>query len=249
MKMLRLALLGLVLCTTTGCPKLAQTLTLTETGSGSFEVSYSIPEQAIDQLKAMASLHRQMVAASGQPFETDQGYEDAYLFLDPDEDALRAKIGKYKANGVEIEQMNVQTRNAWRQVHLKIRFRDIGELAETDFFNDYGFSLYKSPKGNYVLYREAPEAEHEYPTNLDDPKISRSLTPILGGFNVTVHVNTPTQILKTNAQRHTAHTASWQFDYDRDPNAFVYLQKQTFMIVFDGRGLSLPQIKRSATSG
>jgi hypothetical protein len=234
--------LGAVSLVVAGCIQVDQTVTLSPDGSGTLEASYSVADQAVEQLHAMRKLTQQMAAAAGEAETEIKENELAYLLLDPTKEGLEQEINKYRKYGVTTEELKVESRNARKYVTLKLRFKNLAEFAKSDVFQTYGFSLNKNTQGDYVLDRPASFAAGAAETDFSSPEMVRLLTPMLGGFNVIVKVRPPGGILKTNAHRSSQYMATWSFDFDRDSNALMALQKQRMVILFDGRGLDLPKI-------
>jgi hypothetical protein len=233
----------MVLLATTGCLKVDQALSIRKDCSGTYEVNYSISEQAISQIKAMLKLQEQLTKLSGQPAERTRMDELWEVFLDPTEAGLRQEIQKYANYGIALSQLKVDTRNAWRYVNAKLAYKNLADVARADFFKEIGFSLTKNSDGSYLLHRPKETSQVQAARDLSDPNTERMLTPILGGFRVATKINTPGRILKTNAPERLAFTALWDFDFDKDPNAILALQNLEINIVFDGSGLDLPAIQ------
>jgi len=224
-----------------GCIKLDQTLVIKDDASGTFEVTYTISEDAISQTRAALKLREQMT----EPGESaTEGVDERFIavFLNPAEGGIRREIKKYAGLGIALDKLEIKIRESSRYVHMKLSFKNLANVAKADFFRENGFSLSKNSDGNYVLLREAGNKPENEPTSLLAPDAMKLLTPILAGFNVAVNVSVPGKILKTNAHKSAAYSATWNFNEDRDPNAFTTLQNQRFSITFDGRGLNLPQI-------
>jgi len=242
MRILRLALVALLILAT-GCLKVDQTLSINDDGSGSLQVEYSVSEQAISQLRAMRKLTQQMAAATGEQAAAIPKDDRAYMLLDPQKQSLTAELEKLKPYGVTVDELEVETRNARRNVRVQLRFKSLAEVAKSDWFVEYGFLLYKGPRGNYVFDRPASGTGDDSVMDFSSPEMVRLLNPLLTGFSVISKVRTPGVILRTNAHRHSQHVAQWQFDFDEDPNALVGLQNQRMLILFEGRGVTLPTIK------
>lgn len=241
MKTLRLTLAGLALFAT-GCVKVDQTLDIQKDASGSFGLTYSISEQAVTQMKAMLKLKEQMAMAAGETAPVTDEDRHMGLVVSPVEDQIRREIKKYAEYGITLESLTVESRNAWRHVQLKVLFKNLADVAKTDFFPQYGFSLSRNSDGNYVFFRASENKDYNNSVNLIDPETVNLLMPILAGFRIHTKINTPGKILETNAHRKSLYSAVWSFDFDSDPDSFWALQNQDMKIVFDGEGLNLPEI-------
>lgn len=225
----------------TGCVKVEQAFDIGKDGSATLEVSYSMSEMTVDRMKAMIKLKHGMRMAVEDAEDTGPQWDE--LFLNPIEVKIRLNIEKYKDYGISLEKLKVETRNAWRHVHLKVRFDDIAKAAKADFFSEYGFSLTKTSDGNYVLHRDPPNDEPMTTVDMADPETLKTVTPVLSGFRVTLKVGVPGTILKTNAHQQGLNTAIWDFDFNQNINALLAYQKQALDIAFEGKNLELPQVK------
>jgi hypothetical protein len=227
-----------------GCIRVEQSLTLREDGSAGFEVSYSMAEQTVTQMKALRKLRDQLAAAEGITVTNEWQEAFVHLLLDPSEDALRGELAKYRKYGVTVEKLQVETRNAWRHTKLTLALTDLKALATSDLFKEYGFSLSKTERGDYLFRRGPDKPDTAPPPDFSDPETNRLLVPIVGGFNVMLGVTVPGRILESNATRHSLYTATYVFDFDRDPNAVAAYTRHRMQITFQGRGLNLPEIAK-----
>ena len=226
-----------------GCLQVEQTLTLEADGSGEIEVKYAVSERAISQLEAMRKLKGQLARAAGKEDEEDAASAYAYRFLLPREDDIRQECERYTDLGIEIERLRVQTRNAWRHVDLKLTFERLDALAKTEAFQYVGFTVARNREGHYVFYRQSQPDPRFDPPDLGNPAVQKMLTPILGGFRVLIRLHTPTRILKTNAPQRSTRSCFWVYDFARDPQAVAEVQRQKLITVFDGTGVTLPEVR------
>lgn len=229
-----------------GCIKVEQDLIINEDASGSLDLKYSISETTVQQIEAMHNLRKDLDEAAGRVAPTPQGTDFSRLLLNPILDEIRGKLKEYEKAGISIEKLEVKSRDARRSVEIKLQFDSITKVSGTDFFKQFGFSLTKDANGNYLLDRAPQVAEPPAGIRFDDPQVVRTLTPLLGGFSVTLGVRTPGKILSSTAPIKGPYTAGWRFEFDRDPAALTALLTQRFAVTFDGKGLNLPEI-RSAT--
>jgi len=249
MKTLRLTLAGLALLAA-GCINIDQTLDIQKDASGSFDLIYSISEQAVTQIEAMLKLKEQMAMAAGETAPATDEDRHVSLLLSPTEDQIRREIKKYAEYGITVESLTVESKNAWRHVQLKVLFKNLADVAQTDFFPQYGFSLSRNSNGDYVFFRANENKDYSTSMDLIDPETVSLLMPILAGFKIHTKINTPGRILKTNAHRKSLYSAVWSFDVDSDPDSLCALQNQDMKIVFDGEGLDLPEISvRTSSAG
>lgn len=232
---------------TGGCLKLEETFTIRPDGSASLDLIYAISEQAVMQMKAVLKVRDQLAYLSGEePAAADPW---SGLFLNPVEDQLRRELKKYEKLGIVVDRLKVEARDNWRHVQLKVTCKSLADLARTDFFPEYGFSLSKDADGAYVFFRDRENRDGASSGSIPDPETLKLMTPVLGGFNTVFKVNTPGRITKSNAHAKSLYGAAWEFSYDKDPNAVTRLQDQQFKITFEGKGsdgksLNLPAVSQ-----
>ena len=237
--------LCLLVCLAPGCLRVENTLTIKKDGSGEIDLEYSVSESAIRQLKAMRKLQGQMAMAAEESVADDEETRYAYMFLMPDEDQIRRECERYARHGITVDNLKIETRNAWRHVDMKILFTNLKGLAATDVFKYVGFALAKNSDGNYVFYRAAEPKQGFNPPDCEDPTVVRMLSPILGGFRVNLILKTPGRIVRTNASRKSGYTSIWTYDFERDPAAVVKIQTHRLITIFDSSGLDLPEIRQN----
>ncbi|MFC1451867.1 hypothetical protein ACFLSJ_00820 [Verrucomicrobiota bacterium] len=242
MKRAALVVLSLVFCA--GCLDVEQQLILNGDASGSLEVRYSILEESISQIDAMMKIEREMARVAGETADAEDGREWERLFLNPRNEDLAKKLKQYEKYGVTVDELTVNARGARRHVHLKVVFGNLAKVSQTDVFAQHGFSLIRGPKGSYAIYRPPVSTEYDQTADFSDPETVALLRPLLSGFRFLLTIQTPGRVLRTTAPRRTFNSASWEFEFDRDPNALVALQSQQFSVIFEGTGLSLPEIRR-----
>lgn len=239
----RLAL-GLSAAFLLGCIRADQSLTINRDGSAEFDVTYSMAEQTITQLKAMRKLREELRAAADRPPTASADDDFLYLLIDPEEQDIRDELMKYEKDGLEIKEVETETRNAWRHTRIKLACKDINRIAKTPIFVKHGFSLVKTADDNYLLARSRNNVDAATAPDFADSETLRLLGPLLAGFNVTLGIRVPGRILKTNATRHSLYSAAWVFDFNRDHNAVTAFHNHKIRVVFQGKGLSLAEIRQ-----
>ncbi|MBM4143716.1 MAG: hypothetical protein FJ225_09035 [Lentisphaerae bacterium] len=227
-----------------GCVKVNQTLTINKNGSATYELSYDIAEQTVQQMKAMFTLRDQMMSLSGESVAAPQLDPRVRAFFDPEQLALTRAVQEYAKYGVSLERIRVESRRGVREVRLKANINQLAALAVSDLFPDYGFSLTKDAKGNYEIYRVPGKFGQAAPVDMDDPETQKMLQPFFAGFKVVTKIQASGQILESNAENDTRYSSVWSFDYDRDTEAFLKLQREPMRMVFDGRGANITEFKQ-----
>ena len=235
-----------------GCIKASPTLTIKADGSGSLDVNYSISEASINQMKAMTKLKQQMALASGSAL-SDVDDDFVTLMMDPDEKKIKTRAEKYKYLGISLIKLNINARNGWRFVEIRLTFSAINKLAQADFFPENGFNLTRRHDGSYLLYKPAAKPrDTRVPDAIPDGKELAFLAPIMSGFTVNIKFETPGRVIDTNGLVKGLNNAEWKFDFDQNPDALTRLQQQDFRIIFDGKSLTLPDVqmeKQTASDG
>ncbi len=232
-----------------GCIRAEQNLSLNADGSGFYEVTYSIAESFINQARAMQNLRVQLETTGGTPPAPALADTYARLVLDPAEVPIRKALQRFQEKGLTIDKLTVDTRSTARQVHLKLLFKDLKQLAECDFFPLYGFELTRTTDGNYLIDRPPLRGPLPADSALSPAERNKLLAPVLGGFHVEYRVTLPGQVLKTNAVRSSSRNAAWVFDFDDDPTAFTRAQTTRMQVLLQGRGVTLPELRLPASAG
>jgi len=229
-----------------GCVEVEQTFVISKSGSATYELEYKISEQTVEQLKAMYELRDQMASGPGRTVTLELADERTRLFFDPEEVALKKLVQQYAKYGVDLERIRVQSKRGVREVRLKVSIDNLGALAASDLFPAYGFSLSKTPSGDYEFYRVPGKFGEEAPLNMSDPETIKMLIPFFTGFRVATKVQGPSQLLETNAGIETRYSSTWTYDFDKDPEAILKLQREPWRMVFGGRGVNLPEVKQGS---
>jgi hypothetical protein len=240
------ALLSCLVMLGTGCVEVEQALVINKTGSATYELEYDISEQTVEQMKAMYGLRDQMASGPASTVTLQPVDERTRLFFDPEEVALKKLVQEYAKYGVSLERIRVQSKRGTREVRLKVAIDRLAALAASDLFPAYGFSLSKTHSGDYEFYRVPGKFGEEAPLNMSDPDTTKMLIPFFNGFRVSTKVQAPTQLLETNAGIETRYSSVWTYDFDKDPEAILKLQREPWRMVFGGRGVNLPDIKQGS---
>jgi hypothetical protein len=243
MKLLRFALVGLAVAVS-GCIDVDEQLMINRDGTARMDLSYSMAEQTIDQLKGIARLEADMAQAAGEKPAPKPAPDLLDLFLDPNAAQLREELKKYESC-VRVDTLSVETQSARRYVRLSLYMKDLAALAKTDFFQKHGFSLTKNAEGDYTLYRESETLTTDPGVDLTTPEMTKALMPFLGGFKVLIKVTTPGTIKQTNASKRTTYSATWYYNYNDDPAAFAAFHNHRLLVEFRGKDVSLPDIASS----
>ena len=241
-----------------GCIEVAQNILIKQDGSGTVELTCDIPERTISQMKTMQKLKKEMIRASCQGNE-EQGLRSGLatdkvgidkivsrhfdLLFNPSEDQIRKELKQYEKNGISIDSMSVSVRNARRIIKINLRFKDLLKAAESDLFRaHWPFTLSKTAKGRYQFRGRIEMGGTSPVPSSPKPETMMALAPILSEFKAVLKVSVPGKILRSNALRQSKASAVWVYDFSKDQNAFHAFQNCKMDILFDGKGLDLPDI-------
>ena len=240
---LRFTFLLFAIVLTGGCIQMEHELQIQANGSAVYRLNYAITEQAINQLRAMFKLRRDLALAQGETPDPDPA-PLIMTFLDPSVSTIREHLRDWQQYGVSIRTLRENTRSLWRDFSIVLDIEDIGRLQEIPFFASQGFSLARNPEGQYVFNRPALAAgAGSIPPEFSERELEH-IRPFLSGFNTEVRVEVPGRITSTTAGRTSLQTAIWSFNFDRRPEAMHQLLQQQFYVVFQPpAGLSLPEVR------
>jgi hypothetical protein len=222
-----------------GCVKVDQTLTFDKNGKGTLEMRYGMAEQTIAQLEAM----EQMAASMGQT--PDEATGDNMPF-DFDEARIREEFEAERPEGVELVSLSSETVNGWRYVNMRLSFETLSALSQTELFSDAELSLTKNADGNYVLV-QTTGSDDRMPSGPADPSnpaasaMMEQMAGMFAGMRIVTTVVAPTDVIESNATERNGRQASWVFDVDEDPSALTKLQGTNLRLVFDGKGVEIPE--------
>ena len=231
-------LVVVLFATLTGCVKVEQTLTLNADGSGVIDLTYGMSEDTVSGLHEMAKSVLEETNGSGAasaPFD----------FSDED---IRQDFKEYEPDGVTLESVRTEAREGWTFRHLVIRFRDLAGLARTGFLADRNFSLSRDAQGNCVLVQSTAGNGNvsEQVSALGGPEMESAMNSLMKGFRAVIRVKTPGKILETNAPEKSDCSATWTFDLEKDPEALEKVQQTSMRIVFEGKGVRIPDFNSAA---
>lgn len=237
---------ALLLPAAAGCIRMEHALQLREDGSGRYTVSYVAPESTLNRIRAMRKLRQDLAKAEGDPPAVAGAHTFTEIFLDGTEEEIRGFVQRFADYGLDVVSLDVDVRNARRIFKMETEFSDIGTLAESAFFRENGFSLTRNREGNYVLYRAAPLGTNDPTLDLSNPEQAKQVAPFLAGFQTKIRVTVPGRILKSNAPATSMQSSIWTFDFDQNPESYGDLLTKGMGIIFEGRDLTLPEIRRDA---
>ena len=239
--LLKTAVIAVILFTCASCITLDTELSLNKDGSGTLSMEYAITESSVAQIKGMLALERDLALAAGDPAPTHDENDLIRMMMNPVDTRINDHLKSYSKHGVTLEKIEFRSRESSMQIETILAFNSLEDLSKTDIFQQFGFSLGIDKEGNYVLQRSPHNRAAESFDPLDSEE-AKTLVSLLGGMHITLKIITPGRVLKTTADDRRSFSAEWRFDFDRDPNILANIQKQYFLVVFEGEGVDLPPI-------
>lgn len=228
------ALAAALLCAAAaGCLKLEPTLTINTDGGGILHLRYELSSTAARQISLSGELAKQLDVAAGRTALATPAPSPLPIA----EEQIRAALAPFEERGVHLNSLRVEKHREWHAVSLDIRFTNLADLMQLPFFTTCNRSLTRTKAGSYQFTFEAPVT---YPggaaSAARDKNRFKELQPLLAGLKVAFTLNTPSDILDTDAHRKTRRTAAWEFDLDRNPDALDGLNGKKFSVVFTSVG-------------
>lgn len=229
---------ALIVAAACGCIKFDQSITLNKDGSGEAKVVYAMTQQTLDQIKAMEEAGKKMaeqgegsMTSSESPFEFDKA-------------KIEEQFKKYQDLKVTLKSATTEDKDGWKYMTVVMDFKDISKLKDTEIFKDSKISIVKDASGNYVV--SAPMGTDKLGQTPENEEQMKAMLPMFKGMRLALTLNTPTDIIETTSKTKTARSASWVYDIDADPNALINMNKDEVKVVFDGKGVTIPEIKPAA---
>jgi hypothetical protein len=212
-----------------GCVQVEQTLTLEPEGSGTMQITFGVSE-------ATAARMSEMARESGLQTEAE-GFPSTFSEKD-----IRQDFKDYEKYGVILQSVKIESKNGWKYQHLEVHFESLDGLAQTPLMSDHEISLRRTAEGHYEFLQTATEMMPP------DATQSVQMQEMMKGFKAALRIRTPGAILESNAPEHSEREAAWVFDLDKDPEAIKKAENVTIRIVFDGKGLNIPEFQKSSAS-
>lgn len=253
---LRTCLVLVLLVLVAGCIKYDQILTLNPDGSGQVSLHYAMTEALVQQMKAMQAMASQMTDQMGGEVKQEESNSmDALSF---DETKITDEFKALKKEGFKLKSIKSYTKEGWQHMDVAFSFKDISRLKQVSFFKDSDMSIVRNDRGNYVISTkkkddESEEAsEDESPTTEGDETPSQGegmegmeqmMMPMFQGFAVSITIETPTEIIDTNAPEKDGKKAVWSFSMEKDPKAMEKMEDPDLYIEFKGKGVKLNELK------
>lgn len=221
-------------------------MTLSKTGSVKVVANYSVSKQTISNMNAMRKAKEKLAVFTDRANDVELSDEFLNMFLNMSESDIKEEFDNISKYGVALDYLSVDNKGDQRYVRCEFTVTNIASLVNLPFLADCALSLTKDANGNYILFH--PALGRIIDSEESDTVFANTRVPLLERFRVSVCVNTPASILRTNAHRKTPTSAIWVFDSDNNPSAFAVLHRQQFYIQFAGANLKLSETKFGQSS-
>lgn len=233
-----------VVALATGCIKINSTLMIRPDGSGAWRVGYAMPGYMINQALTMRSIATDL--AKADPASATNAMlkplDLPFLF---DEAAIRSRFKRLEPQGIRLAKVETRSRSGWQYADLSVTFDRLEPLLRQPFFDGCGFALTKLGDTSYKLTLSVRRPDQGAIPNMKDPAVSANLTPFFRGLSVVSRIETPGTIRNTNSGTSDDRMATWEWDFDKDPDAIGRLLQDKMIVVFDAAGARLPELDLS----
>lgn len=213
----------LVLLLVPACVQVEQTLTLEQSGSGTLLVQYAMDLETLAEIEARARAEAEALG------------EEAPIPLSFDEAQIREDFKAYEPIGVTLEDALSWEADGKKTVRLKIRFSSLAALTQTEFLSDRQLRVRRLEDGSMEFTQIAP------PTDPGMAELQDLMRELMAGFRAVLAVETPTDILETNADERDARVARWIFDVERDRRALARAQQLDLRVRFAAGDPPMPE--------
>lgn len=210
-----------------GCVQVEQTLSLQGDGSGTLTVQYSVPHDTVAKMEA------QLRAQAGSG---DEPIENPFSF---DTEKIRADFKEYEPLGITLNDARSWEEGGNKRIRLEIHFATLAGVMKTEFFSDRNVQLKRLPDGDYEFRQKGSPEERS------DPEMQELMRAAMAGFRGTLTLETPGDVVDSNADQRALRRVVWLFDVDADSNALVRAQEMDLWVRFSSTGLTLPEYPAS----
>jgi len=236
------------------CIQYDQVITLNKDGSGKVDLHYAMSEMMTQQMKAMSQMAEEMSKNMGGE-ATEEPEKDEMNIFNFEEDKIKGEFDSLKQDGISLTDSKTYKKDGWEHVELTFTFKDFTKLSKVSYFKDNDMKITKNAKGNYVIFSkskkgeekaEAAEEGEEAPSMEgmpDEDAMKDMMLPMMKGFRVSITFNTPTPIVSTTAPEKGKTMAKWEFDLEKDQEAMSKMEEEDMVIEFEGKGVSMKEMK------
>jgi hypothetical protein len=222
----------MLLLAVTGCIRVEQTIILNEDGSGTVKLAYAVTEQ-----------NAAMLEAAMQNSEGAGAMPQSGSIMGFTEETVRMQFKELEPYGVTLKEVNSETRDGWQHLEMAAAFESLKGLAQTPLLSDRAVSLTKTRNGNYKFRQKAGDEQPSMAAGAaDNPQMQQAIQEMMKGFRVQIRIQTPGEIIKSSAPEAAEREAIWTFDLEKDADAVQQVEKLDMWVIFEGKGLDLPEL-------
>jgi hypothetical protein len=230
-------LVGLLSLLLGGCFDVEQSLVLEKDLSG--QAGFSMTVNMEPMVLMMVRMQHQMGGKEGEPTaaEIEQAKKDFLASKKengPDPEAQKAKLAKSLPPGVKLLDSSFQDDGLKLHVHFTFGFDDLAKLqkiklpskeeengqpgSKNPFDTPFG-ELQISRQGNTLLLTTKPtdplhEQEEQMGGGQVTPEMKQQMEEAFKGLRVAWKIQTPFEVLESNATRHEGNTQIWEYTLD-----------------------------------
>lgn len=230
-----------------GCIKIDATLTVNREGGGSLRAMYAMPAFLVKQLEVTRQWSRSLDAAAGVTNQAAAPELDIPMIFD--EVLVRNKLQNMADDGVQLDTLKTREQGGWKYVDFTLKYNRLDRLMKQSFFKACGVSLRVVGDDTCKLSATLPEScESLASGTLGGADAASKLIPFLNGMRVVVRIDLPGEIRNSTSLMSDNRRATWEWDYDKDPNVLSRLAREKIIVVFDGSQARLNDFEKPAGS-
>lgn len=219
----------------TGCFDIEQSMTLDRDLSGTAGFSMTVNFEPM--VLMMLRMQREMAGTKGDPTPAELDKARKEFLASKKEKGPTADIATQKADfekslppGVKLLDSGVDDQGLKTRIHVKLRFDDVNKLRQVRLSKDEGQQGQPGPKNPYsepftgltvkdegktILLTSAavnPMKEQEQGGPEPTPEMKKQMEEAFQGFRVAFKLDTPLEVVESNATRRDGHTLYWEYD-------------------------------------
>jgi hypothetical protein len=216
-----------------GCVRIEQDLVLQPDGSGTLRFRYEVKDEDIRRMKELSD---RMAA-----LDPELAPEDVHWVTAFDEQAIRDAWAASTGPGVTLRDVRTGLEGAWRTMTAEIAFDSLQQLLDCGMVEECTITLTRGAGGQYgyVQAMELGASARSLPGGMDLETLKPMLNLIMKDFRATFRVETPGDIVRSNADREEGRAAVWEIT-GTQPDLYRRLQDGLLLrIQFAGSELQL----------
>lgn len=227
-----------------GCVKIDATVTVERDGGGTLRAIYGMPTYIIKQAELARQISRSLDLAAGNTNAIPQELDIPFLY---DEALLKAKFAAMAKEGLILESMKTREQGGWNYVDFTLKFKTLESLVKQSFFSDVGVIFKHLDDKSCKLTISLPQvgATPEVAGAVTQESLNK-LTPFFNGLRVVTRLVLPGEIRNNNSMMSDNRRATWEWDFDKDPQVLARLARDKIIVVFDASDLRMKDFEKPA---